>query len=337
MEVADRKDGPSTPPPPSLPGSPQVRVARARLLVRTGAIRLSTASIDSALDAAEELAVRLGGYTDRREPQMVVLRIPVAHFDEAFQSVQLLGRVLDHSQGAQDVTDEFQDLGLQVRIQRQLLRKLQELLAIETDYQRRKLLIQEIQTASETVERLERRQARLANEAAFSTLTLACEAPKRRGSGLTENDLAVFSWIGELQARSTDDRSPRGKRLPLAVPKGMVELPKRDSRDEWMASSPEGAEFRSRTLPNQPVGDNLFWREALRLRLGPGFRTFDTFDVGRWRVLRLVSAEPCAWVWWLAVDTNGDELHLAQGFYPDSALERRERPALEQALRQEAP
>jgi len=284
------------------------------------------------------LAAGLGGYTDRRDLRSVVLRVPVAKFDEAFRKVQLLGRVLDQWSKAQDVTDEFTDVGLQILIKKRYLAKLQQILAKETDLERRKALIQEIQAGTEFVEQLERRQAALKRDAAMSTLTVACEAPQRSalGSGY-EQDLDVFRWIQGLQGRADDDRSERGKRLRLTVPSGMVELPRKHSKREWMAASPEGCEFRARRLPNQPRGDADFWQEALRLRLAGGFGSSDTATVGDWKTLRLTSADPRAWTWLLAVRIEGNRIHLAQSFCPDSSLDRQMRTAVERALSEEAP
>jgi hypothetical protein len=117
----------------------------------------------------------------------------------------------------------------------------------------------------------------------------------------------------------------------------MVELPRKHSKPEWMAASPEGCEFRARRIPNQPRGDAGFWQEALLLRLAGGFGASDTADVGGWKTLRLVSAEPRAWTWLLAVRIEGKRIHLAQSFCPDSSLDRRMRPAVERALREETP
>lgn len=314
------------------------KIAASRLMIRTGSVRLATPEIDSVLDKAERLAAGLGGYTDRRDPRWVVLRVPVAKFDEAFKKVQLLGRVLDQWSKAQDVTDEFTDVGLQIVIKKRYLAKLQQILAKETDLERRKALIQEIQAGTEFVEQLERRQAALKRDAAMSTLTVYCEEPRRRSLGAgREQDLEVFRWIHGLQGRADDDRSERGRRLRLAVPSGMVELPRKHSGREWMAASPEGCEFRARRIPNQPAGDAGFWQEALRLRLAGGFGVSDTATVGGWKTLRLVSAEPRAWTWLLAVRIEGKRIHLAQSFCPDSGLDRRMRPAVERALREEAP
>lgn len=306
--------------------------ANARLLVRDGSVNLASARIDETLDSAEALAVRLGGYVQSRSAVQATLRVPVARFDEAFAAVQRLGRLLGHSQSAQDVTGEVQDLDLKIRIQERLLDKLQELLVKESDAKRRQDLLREIQGTAETLERLRRRRDGLAKLAAFSTLDVTVQAAR---TGLQQDDLAAFAWIGALQARREDDRSPRGKRLRLAAPEGMVELPRRDSRREWMAASADGAEFRARRLPNVPRGDARFWREALRLRLAPGFASCDTLALGSWLALRLRADDPTGWTWWIAVQTRGKRLYLAQAFYPDSALEQAGRPALERALSRE--
>ncbi|MEK7393451.1 MAG: DUF4349 domain-containing protein [Fibrobacterota bacterium] len=326
---------------PSVPATDKPVVKKsgrqARLVVLTGSVKLATPEVDSVLDRAEAVAASLGGYTDRRDGAVVVLRVPVEKYDAAFAAVQGLGRVLDHQTRAQDVSDEYTDIVLQIRIKRMYLQKLQEILAKETEMDRRKPLIQEIQTLTESVELLERRQNALKRDVAFSTITVSCERVQTRSRTGYADDLAVFRWIHQLQARMTDDRSPNGKRLKLSVPSGMVELPLRDSKLEWMAASPDGCEFRARALDNQPVGDADFWREALRLRLAGGFRSADTLSLGGWKALHLRSTDPGAWGWLLAVRIREDKLQLAQGFCPDSALDRRMRPAFEKALREVTP
>ncbi|MCB9497356.1 MAG: DUF4349 domain-containing protein [Fibrobacteria bacterium] len=336
----DEFDPPDPPQPSSQARESRSVVARkaGRLLVRNGMVRIATSSMESSLDQAEQIVQSMGGYTESRLEYLGTFRVPVDRFDDAFDRFRLLGRVLEHRRSARDVTDEFQDLSLRIGIKKRLLDKLQDLLALETDRDRRRALLEEIRSAAEDLERLQRSLQTISRQAAFSILTLKCEpiaSSSPRYSAHT--DLQVFRWINSLEARNRDDRSPRGERLPLAAPSGMVELPKTDSPREWRAASPDGTEFRARSLPNELRGDARFWREAIRLRLGPAFAVQDTFTVGPWQVLRLVSSEPRAWSWWLATSVEKDRLHLAQAYIPDSAQERRDRPALEDALRKERP
>ncbi|MBI4261648.1 MAG: DUF4349 domain-containing protein [Actinobacteria bacterium] len=100
---------------PALDGARVVKTARLSVLVPRGGFA-------DAFDEASLVASRFGGFVQSSETQgadarsgRLVLRVPVASFDQALQAVRALGRVTGESTQGQDVTAQFVDLQARIR------------------------------------------------------------------------------------------------------------------------------------------------------------------------------------------------------------------------------
>lgn len=65
-----------------------------------------------------------------------------------------------------------------------------------------------------------------------------------------------------------------------------------------------------------PVGDGRFWREAILDRLKNGFKTADTLDAGAFHFSRFKSFGPTPYFYWVGVRSRGDEIDLAEFYFP---------------------
>lgn len=130
--ACDRAGSPGSPAaPPSGPapiagesGDAKAQAPPERMIVRNGRIELTVAEVPSSVDAVTTLAGQLGGIVlnsevheqDGQPFATLGLRVPSNRYDEAMRELRRMAIKVDsESTNAQDVTEEFADLGLQVR------------------------------------------------------------------------------------------------------------------------------------------------------------------------------------------------------------------------------
>jgi hypothetical protein len=156
-----------------------------RMIVRSGRISLAVSDVPASVDAATTLARRLDGYvasTNVREDNgqqtaTLSLRVPGTRYDEAVRELRsLANRVSEESSTGQDVTEEFADLGAQLRNQQaaeaqylELLKKAQSVEDVLKVQQR----LTEVRTQ---IERLQGRMQVLQRRADLAQIDLTLAA-----------------------------------------------------------------------------------------------------------------------------------------------------------------
>jgi hypothetical protein len=97
-----------------------------RMIIRTGKVNLTVGDVQASVDQTTSLATRLGGFVasssvrerDGQPSATLSLRVPGARFDDAIRELRGLAiKVDEESSTGQDVTEEFADLGAQLRNQ----------------------------------------------------------------------------------------------------------------------------------------------------------------------------------------------------------------------------
>ncbi|WP_437591295.1 DUF4349 domain-containing protein [Sorangium sp. So ce1000] len=183
------------PAPTSSGAAPQaageVSAARAPLLVYTATITMAVFEVGASLGKVEALAQDLGGFLARRDDRTIVIRVPAARFDEALKRLEGLGDMLQRNVAAEDVTEEFLDLGIRIRNARAVRDRLEKLLEKAAKVEESIQLERELARVSGELERLEGRLKFLRDRVAFSTLTVT------------------------FQPRTTESIAPSGPRLPI--------------------------------------------------------------------------------------------------------------------------
>ncbi|WP_438018576.1 DUF4349 domain-containing protein [Sorangium sp. So ce315] len=186
------------PAPPSGPapqGAAQaaatVSASPAPLLVYTAQVAMAVFEVSASLGKVEALAQELGGFLARRDDRTITIRVPAARFDEALKRLEGLGDMLQRNVVAEDVTEEFLDLGVRIRNARAVRDRLEKLLEKATKVEESIQLERELARVTSELERLEGRLKYLRDRIAFSTLTVS------------------------FHPRSTETITPSGPRLPI--------------------------------------------------------------------------------------------------------------------------
>jgi hypothetical protein len=174
--------------------------AKERMLVHRGDVRVEVARPEEAMTTFRDQVVAWGGHLQSQTDHTLVVRVPVQHFEAAFAWVKQAGRVLSESRQAEDVTEEFVDLGIRLDNARksrdrllavlQKADKVEDILKVEAELRR----------LTEEIERMEGRTKFLADQVALSTLSATfqamADAPVKKGA----RQPSRFPWINRIGA-----------------------------------------------------------------------------------------------------------------------------------------
>lgn len=171
------------------------RRAAERMLIHRGEVQVEVPRADEAMAAFLAKVVLWGGYLAAQQSNRITVRVPAATFKEAFEFLQGMGRVLASQQQADDVTEEFFDLGIRLENARRSRGRLLELLEKATEVEAILKIETELHRLTEEIERMEGRQRFLADQVAMATLvgdfrSVAEPPPTQPGSRPSR-----FHWI----------------------------------------------------------------------------------------------------------------------------------------------
>lgn len=182
------------------PREPAV-AAPERLLIQRGSMRLEVVRPeDSAREFLAEVKAR-GGYLQTQAGTSLTVRLPAASFDEVFLLLRGKGRVLDEKREADDVTEEFVDLGIRIDTARKARERLLEVLQKAEKVEDILKVEAELRRLTEEIERMEGRKKFLADQVAMATLAVAFVAkveaapppPPKRSRVRSQ-----FDWINRV-------------------------------------------------------------------------------------------------------------------------------------------
>jgi hypothetical protein len=195
-------------PGPAPAGSPYATEAthEASMLAYSADLTLAVYQVDRSLDAVEQVATDTGGYLAQRSDAQVQIRVPRPRFLEALGRVEKLGDVLHRNVSAEDVTDEFVDLGLRLKNARETRDRLAELLkqatvkdAVEIE--------KELAKVTEVIEQIEGRLKVIRDRVGFSTIAVSLQATAP--ATVRTSAILPFAWLDTM-----------GLAPLLSVPKG---------------------------------------------------------------------------------------------------------------------
>ncbi|NJK32385.1 MAG: DUF4349 domain-containing protein, partial [Deltaproteobacteria bacterium] len=175
-----------------------------RQIVYTASLTVAVFELDAAIEFAESLPQRYGGWIESRYDYQITLRLPAERLFESIEQLSALGVVLGKTLRADDVTDEYTDLESRILVLEQLVEQLE-------------LLLKQCKTVEEALRvRIELDRVRLELEAArtrmrylselidFSTLTLYLSKRGPAQELPSSND--PFPWVNELGVEGTEYR-----------------------------------------------------------------------------------------------------------------------------------
>lgn len=157
------------------------------MLIRQGQASIEVTRLDDAVTKVRQTAAQFGGFVantslhsgrDEQRAGTLEVRVPTAQFDGLLAALGGLGKVESVSASAQDVGDEYVDLGARAANARRLEARLIEMLATRTGKLSDVLTVeQELTRVREQIERYEARLKWLEKRSSLSTLAIALHEP----------------------------------------------------------------------------------------------------------------------------------------------------------------
>ena len=311
--------------PPQAPAQAAPRPSAKRMVHYSGTATLRSTEPEIILDSAVAVVKAQGGYLEQRSPGFVALRVPAELFDTLFLRILRLSQVVDYNQEAEDITEAVQDTDLRLKVVLSTLERLEDLVKKARTESQKLRLLRELKKYREEREVLESSRRDLVQRARFAAIRLTVQtyAPWATAESW-RRDIRDFLWIHKLSP--FDDSRFRGKdNLKFKAPEGMVV-----SRKwwHWRATSSQGSEFWGSEVDVEPMGDSRFWREAILHRLKDGFKTADTLVIGKYQFSRFKSFGPTPYFYWVGVRSRGDEIQVAEFYFPNEDQQTKLLPGL---------
>jgi len=287
-----------------------------RLVEYSGTATLRSTEPERILDSAISLAKAAGGYLEQRSSGYAALRVPSGDFDSLFARMLRLSEVVDYKQQAEDITEAMQDTELRLKVVVATLERLEDLVKRARTESQKLRLLGELKRFREEREVLEAKKRDLTQRSRFASIQIRVRTHAPNASaGLFSRDLDDFAWIHRLTP--FDEERFRGRsRLDFPAPAGMVVTEDGFFSSDWRATSSQGAEFWGSRIEVDLRGDTRFWREAVRNRLESGFKVSDTASAGGFLFCRFQSFGPTPYYYWIGVRSRGDELDVAEFYFP---------------------
>ncbi len=188
------------------------------MLVRHGQASIEVKGVDDALTRMRQTAAQFGGFVantalrtgeDEERSATLQLRVPSAQFDGAVAALSQLGKVESVNVSAEDVGEEYVDLGARLANARRVEARLAELLATRTGKLSDVLTVeQELARVRQEAERYEARMRWLERRATLSSLDVSIheklpliDSPSGRGPILEafaeawERMVSLVAWL----------------------------------------------------------------------------------------------------------------------------------------------
>jgi len=188
------------------------------MLVRHGVASIEVKGVDDAVTRMRQTAAQFGGFVantalrtgkDEQRSAMLQLRIPSGQFDGAVAALSQLGKVESVNVNAEDVAEEYVDLGARLANARRVEARLAELLATRTGKLSDVLTVeQELARVRQEAERYEARMRWLERRATLSSLDVSIheklpliDTPRGRGPILEafaeawERMVSFVAWL----------------------------------------------------------------------------------------------------------------------------------------------
>jgi hypothetical protein len=190
---------PASPDQQSAPGLENL----GRQVIYTAHLFVSVYGLDAAIEVAESIPERYGGWIDSRYDYQITLRVPAEHLFEVIEQLSALGVVLGKILQADDVTAEYMDLESRILILEHIVAQLELLLQRATTVEEALKIRVELDRMRIELESARARMRQLSEMIDFSTLTLTLS---ERGPEAVQTSNDPFPWVDELGLEATEYR-----------------------------------------------------------------------------------------------------------------------------------
>lgn len=190
---------------PVAPATPTPQVATdatapsgGPMLVYTGTFHVAVYQVHESMDSMVAAARELGGFIATQGDDVLVFRVPAGRFDEAVAKIEQAGQVVHREVRAEDVGEEFRDVGIRIRNLEAMRQRVEAMLAQAANVEQALQVERELVRITEELERLKGRQRFLADRVAFATLTVLFRPRGNEAVGQEDVPSLPFPWLDRL-------------------------------------------------------------------------------------------------------------------------------------------
>lgn len=150
-------------------------------LIKTGNINLEIENLSESIVKVEEWISSYGGYisnsSNSEKNAWFNIKIPSSKFDDAMNSACSLGKVLNHSENTEDVSEQYYDLESRLQNKKTMKSKLEGYLSNAKDIKDLLEIERELNSVISDIDSMEGRLKRLSNQVEYSTITINLQLP----------------------------------------------------------------------------------------------------------------------------------------------------------------
>jgi hypothetical protein len=206
-ELAGSPNAKMAPPEPGMPPQQQPSGPAARagagaerpdaVIIYSAELTLAVFEVQKSIEEVASIAKRQGGFLARRDDNSITVRIPSTHFDQTVKDLEAVGDVLHRNVTAEDVSEEFHDLQIQLRNLMAMRERLVALLAKSTKVEEAIAVEKELGRVAGEIDRIQGRMKFLEDRARMSTITVRLQP--RAPSGVEKGPFQVpLPWLHDL-------------------------------------------------------------------------------------------------------------------------------------------
>ncbi len=192
---------PQEAPPPGAPALTATDAAIApskRLMIYRAAYGLLVANVDESVQKFMAQAVAAGGYLEARNGDQVSVRVPVARFQPIVDALPAMGTITAQNLAAMDVTKQCTDTTIRMENAEASRRRLLELLKQATKMEDILSIEREIRRLSEEIETMKGELRYLADQVAFSTISVQFQANAPPPVAWPAQQRSRFEWVNAI-------------------------------------------------------------------------------------------------------------------------------------------
>lgn len=145
-------------------------------LIKTGNVNLEIQNLDDSIKKVEEWITNFDGYiansSNTDKDAWFTVKIPSEKFDEAMNSTCNLGKVLNHSENTEDVSEQYYDLESRIQNKKIMKANLEKYLKDAKDIKDLLEIEKELNSVISELDSMEGRLRRLSTQIDYSTISI---------------------------------------------------------------------------------------------------------------------------------------------------------------------
>ncbi len=176
----------------------------ARQIVYTATMSVSVFNVSDALELAEALPERHGGWVANMTGETLVLKVPSKNLRAVMDELAAMGIVEHRTLQSQDVSDRYYDLETRIAVLEKTQVQMMDLLSKGRDVTEALSVRKALDEITMELEVLKGQMRKLKNLVSYSTLTLSLMERGPHDPTPSSND--PFPWVDELGVEATEWR-----------------------------------------------------------------------------------------------------------------------------------